>query len=84
MTIGAIRCLRDYGMRVPEDVAFVGYDDNAESKFTVPSLSSINVKKTESAVAAVDMLINRIFSKPCEKKIILEASLEKRESSEIK
>lgn len=84
MTIGAIRCLRDYGLRVPEDVAFIGYDDNAESKFMVPSLSSINVKKTESAAAAVDMLINKIFSKPCEKRIILEASLEKRESSRIK
>ena len=84
MTIGAIRCLWDYGLKVPDDVAFIGYDDNAESKFMVPSLSSIDIRKRECAACAVDMLINKILSKSYEKNIVLEAKLLLRESSEIR
>ncbi|MBQ9069752.1 MAG: LacI family DNA-binding transcriptional regulator [Clostridia bacterium] len=83
VAIGAIRCLKDFGLRVPDDVAVVGYDNNAESKYMVPSLSSINVMHSECADSAVDMIINRIFSKPCRKNIVIEAELKLRESSVI-
>ncbi len=83
MAIGAMRCLKDFGLRVPEDVAVVGYDDNAESRYMVPSLSSIAIKQRECALAAVDTVIKRIFSKPYPKKISIEAELKLRESSVI-
>lgn len=41
MAIGAIRALKDRGLRVPEDVSVVGFDDLKISTFTLPRLSTI-------------------------------------------
>ena len=81
IAIGAMRCLNDFGLKVPNDVAIIGIDDNAESKYMVPSLSSINVKHRECASAAVDMVISKIFSRPSKKNVVIEAELKLRESS---
>ena len=83
MAYGAIRCLKDFGLRVPEDVAVIGYDDNAESEYMIPSLSSINIKHRECAVAAVDTLIKIILSQPHEDGTVIKAEFKPRESSKI-
>lgn len=41
MAIGAIRCIRDHGLSVPEDVSVIGMDDITQAAFLNPSLSSI-------------------------------------------
>jgi LacI family transcriptional regulator len=41
LAIGAIRVLRDEGIRVPEDVSVVGFDDIEISDFYVPRLTTI-------------------------------------------
>ena len=42
MAMGAIRCLLDHGLRVPEDVAVLGFDDIPEAEFYNPPLASIS------------------------------------------
>lgn len=41
MAIGAIRALRDAGLRVPEDVAVMGLDGLAIGEYTVPRLATV-------------------------------------------
>jgi LacI family transcriptional regulator len=41
LAIGAIRVLRDEGIRVPEDVSVVGFDDIDISNYIVPRLTTI-------------------------------------------
>lgn len=41
MAIGAIRALRDAGLRVPEDVSVMGFDGLPLSSFLVPQLSTV-------------------------------------------
>jgi DNA-binding LacI/PurR family transcriptional regulator len=41
IALGAIRALRRVGMRVPEDVSVVGYDDMLLSRLSTPALSTI-------------------------------------------
>lgn len=41
MAIGAIRALRDAGLRVPEDVSVVGFDGLTIGEYTVPMLSTV-------------------------------------------
>ncbi len=38
---GAVKALHDHGMRVPEDVSVVGFDDLAISSFFTPSLTTL-------------------------------------------
>jgi len=41
MALGALRALRDVGMRVPEDMAVVGFDDMPYSATAVPPLTTV-------------------------------------------
>jgi DNA-binding LacI/PurR family transcriptional regulator len=41
IALGAIRALRRAGMRVPEDVSVVGYDDMLLSRLSTPALSTV-------------------------------------------
>ena len=40
--IGAIRTLKDFNLRVPEDVSVIGFDDIRSGTFTLPRLTTIN------------------------------------------
>lgn len=58
--LGALRALGEEGLRVPEDVAVIGFDNIDESKYSVPSMTTVDPGREEIAVLAVDRLIERI------------------------
>lgn len=58
--IGAIRAIRDNGLRVPEDISVVGFDDIQIASFYNPSLTSIRQPLHQMGVAAARMLLQRI------------------------
>lgn len=60
LAVGAMRALHEAGLRVPDDVAVVGFDDIGESRFTVPTLTTISPEKEEIAAQAVDCLLSRV------------------------
>jgi LacI family transcriptional regulator len=45
MALGVLRLLRERGLRVPEDVSVVGYDNIHLSEFTFPPLTTVNVPR---------------------------------------
>ncbi|MDR2768893.1 MAG: LacI family transcriptional regulator [Treponema sp.] len=47
LAIGAIRVLRDEGIRVPEDVSVVGFDDIDIANYMVPRLTTVSQPLTE-------------------------------------
>ena len=57
---GAIHTLLDRGLRVPEDVAIIGYDDIEDGRYGHPTISTISPDKQAIAQLAVDRLIMRI------------------------
>ena len=60
IALGAMRVMQEAGIRIPHDVAVVGFDDIDETKYTLPSLSSIDPGREEIAEVAVEYLIERI------------------------
>ncbi|WP_129668351.1 LacI family DNA-binding transcriptional regulator [Phytoactinopolyspora endophytica] len=60
LAIGALRTLAERGVSVPEDVAVIGFDDIAEGRYSVPSLTTIAPDKEQLANVAVDALMQRI------------------------
>ncbi len=60
LSIGALRALYLHGMRVPEDVAIIGFDDVQDAAYTTPSLSTVSPGTAEIAETAVTMLMERI------------------------
>ncbi len=60
MAIGAIRALRDCGLRVPEDVSVIGLDGLAIGNYTVPTLSTVRQSVEELADRSVQILRQQI------------------------
>jgi DNA-binding LacI/PurR family transcriptional regulator len=60
IAIGAMRTLTERGLRVPEDVAVVGFDDIEEGRYCTAALTTIAPHKQAIARAAVDALLARL------------------------
>ncbi|GAA4593346.1 LacI family DNA-binding transcriptional regulator [Planotetraspora phitsanulokensis] len=60
VALGVLRGLADRGLRVPEDVRLIGFDDIPESGFTVPSLSTVAPDHRWMAERAVELVAQRI------------------------
>lgn len=60
LAVGALRACAEAGLRVPEDVAIVGFDNTEESAYSLPSLTTIAPDKTAIADAAVDLIHRRL------------------------
>jgi DNA-binding LacI/PurR family transcriptional regulator len=60
MALGAIRAARQRGLRVPEDVSVVGYDDSDLFAFTDPPLTTLRQPVRAMANAAVSSLLEEV------------------------
>jgi DNA-binding LacI/PurR family transcriptional regulator len=60
VAFGALRALYEAGVRVPEDVAVVGFDNVEEGRFSVPTLTTIAPDKEQIVGWAVTHLVSRL------------------------
>ena len=60
IALGAMRTLQEAGLRVPQDVAVIGFDDIDEAQYSRPSLSTIDPGREEIAEMAIRFLKERI------------------------
>ncbi|MGP0224602.1 LacI family DNA-binding transcriptional regulator [Paenarthrobacter sp. NCHU4564] len=60
LALGALRALAQAGIRIPDDVALMGFDNLDEGRYSLPSLSSVDPGRTEIAETAVGLLVDRI------------------------
>jgi DNA-binding LacI/PurR family transcriptional regulator len=60
LALGALRMLHERGLRVPEDVAVVGFDDVEGGRFSVPTLTTVAPDKSAVAAVAVELLLLRM------------------------
>ncbi len=58
--IGAIRAFRDHGLRVPEDISVVGFDDIQSAAFYNPSITTIRQPLHQMGTIAARMLLQRV------------------------
>jgi LacI family transcriptional regulator len=57
--IGAIQGLQDMGLRLPDDVSVVGFDNIDSAGFITPALTTVHVHKTWMGVISVRQLLER-------------------------
>ncbi|WP_152392661.1 LacI family DNA-binding transcriptional regulator [Paenibacillus guangzhouensis] len=58
MAISAMRAVTEAGLRIPEDIAFIGLDNIDFAKYTSPALSSVHIPKYEMGLAAAKSLLD--------------------------
>ena len=60
IALGAMRYLHEQGIRVPEDISVTSYETSVLGGYSIPPLTSVNVKKEEMGAIAARMLLDRI------------------------
>ncbi len=60
MAVGALMAARVLGLRVPEDVSIVGFDDSEVAQISWPRITTVRQPVFEMAVAATDMVLAQL------------------------
>jgi len=61
--MGAIRAFHEHGLRVPEDISVVGFDDIPGAAFHTPSLTTVRQPLSKMGQVAAQSLVERIEGK---------------------
>ena len=80
IAIGAMHALKEAGLRVPEDVAVVGFDGTPMARFSNPSLTTVVQDTSKAGELLVQTLLQLVRDEPAQS-VTLEPALEIRASS---
>jgi LacI family transcriptional regulator len=64
LAIGAMRAIEERGLRVPQDVAVVGYNDIDLAALVKPALTTVSAPSYDMGVAAMRMLLDLLAGRP--------------------
>ena len=80
IAIGAMQAFRERGLRIPGDVAVVGFDDIPAARIASPTLTTVVQDTIRAGELLVDALVRLIAREPVES-VRMPASLVVREST---
>jgi diguanylate cyclase (GGDEF)-like protein len=60
--IGAMQAIREAGLRIPQDIAIIGFDDQPDAIAQIPPLASIHVPLAEMGEQALTLLSDHLVS----------------------
>jgi DNA-binding LacI/PurR family transcriptional regulator len=81
VAFGAIAAIREAGLRVPDDISVVGFDDIALAAFFDPPLTTVHLPAYDLGVAAGTALLDRVAGKPVPERTLLPTELIVRSST---
>jgi LacI family transcriptional regulator len=80
MALGAIKKLHELGLRVPHDIAVVGFDDIPAASYSIPGLTTVHQPLYEIGKLACERLIELIHGKTARVQEVIPIYLTVRES----
>ncbi|NJN54139.1 MAG: LacI family transcriptional regulator [Anaerolineae bacterium] len=80
LAIGAINMMAERGIRVPGDVAVVGFNDIEEGRLVRPALTSVSLPFYEQGRQAVTVLMNLLVGQEAPEQVMLDSQLLVRQS----
>ena len=84
MAIGAYRAISEAGLKIPEDISMVSYNDNITAQFIVPALTTVKIHMEFMGETAVDLMIEKLKDgREIAKKIVIPTKLIKRDSCSL-
>lgn len=70
MAVGALLACRALGIRVPEQLSIVGFDDIELAQFVTPPLTTVHQPKLRLGQTAMEMLLDLLAGRPVEDSIL--------------
>lgn len=83
MAIGAVRCIYDHGLTVPNDIAVLGMDDIPEAEYLNPPLASVSNNIEKLCRVVTDTMMKQIKGENTEQYNKITSELKLRRSFEI-
>ena len=80
LAIGAIETLQEWGIRVPYDVAVVGFDNNTDGQYITPPLTTVPYPTDAMGERAIKAILGKINADPIETDSDIQPSLVIRQS----
>lgn len=81
MAIGVVEACRSVGLKVPEDISVIGFDNTLLSQISYPKITTVDLKMESVGRKAAEKMLNLIEDEDSYKiKIVLDTSLVIRES----
>jgi DNA-binding LacI/PurR family transcriptional regulator len=80
MACDALRAARERGLRVPDDIAIVGFDDIILASYTTPTLTTVRQPAYEMGRLAIDAVLAASTNGPQPQRVVLPTELMIRES----
>jgi len=81
MAIGGLQHARESGIRVPEEMAIVGYDDIELAEFSTPRLTTIRQKRLEMGTRAAEMVVGMMKDNSVPQGVLLAPELVVRDTT---
>lgn len=81
MAAGVVKGLTARGVRIPEDIAVLGFGDSIISEITDPELSCIDLQNYELGVRSAQLILKQIEGAPVPQTMVLKPSLIQRRST---
>ncbi len=82
LAIGAMRAIQGHGLRIPEDISVIGFNDVSVAKYVTPALTTVKVYTEWMGELAVSTILELIQEKaPVSRKITVGTELILREST---
>jgi LacI family transcriptional regulator len=82
MTLASLEVARELGLKVPEDLSLISFDDTPIVRFTLPALTAVDQPIAATASRAVEALIElRRGAAMPEKTLVIPAGLVRRQST---
>ncbi len=60
VAVGAIQACAELGLRVPDDIAIIGYDDIRLAELVSPALTTLRIPRAEIGTKSMQMLLEQI------------------------
>lgn len=65
LAIGAMRAIQGHGLRIPEDISVIGFNDVSVAKYVTPALTTVKVYTEWMGELAVSTILELIQESPC-------------------
>ena len=80
IAFGAMRAIHESGLKIPDDIAIVGFNDNPNSKYSYPTLSTVRVETEFMGEQALISLCEQIDGRMIPIQKVIPTELVKRNS----
>ncbi|MFC0525842.1 LacI family DNA-binding transcriptional regulator [Pontibacillus salicampi] len=84
MAIGGLQAFTEKGIRVPEDISIIGFDDIQLSEYVTPPLTTVRQPKYEAGALAVHIIFQMLAGEEVEKYFNLSTDFIERSSVQLK